>query len=350
MRTLTEPDSSDMPVVAMQPIETEPAVTNGSLGYELRSSLASIHGALCLLSRDAQSCSSDSQRLLRIALSNTHRLLGLAAAIEGNATPQCDVLTPADIDRLRLEAELQGAIDRAEFTLLYQPVVRTDTGRPIGFEALARWHHPARGMVGPTDFIPVAEASRAIIPLGAWAIREACTQLKTWQSTNAASPEIWVSVNLSPCQLVEPGIVELVQSVLQDTGLGAKCLRLEVTESGALDSGSEVLERLHELRRMGVRIYIDDFGTGYSSLARLHEFPIDALKIDRSFIVREQWEMVRIIGLLAGHLGVSVVAEGIESLRHLYALKALGCHMAQGYLIARPLDAIAAAAFLGAPE
>ncbi|HEY9688735.1 MAG TPA: EAL domain-containing protein, partial [Coleofasciculaceae cyanobacterium] len=247
---------------------------HASLGYELRTSLASIHGALRLLSRDATppTTASDTQRLLSIAMANTHRLLGLTVAIEGTSQ-LANVLTIADIDRLRLEAELHQALERQEFVLAYQPIVCTKTEQTIGLEALIRWQHPTRGLIFPSDFIPLAEASGLISTLGQWVVRTACTQLRAWQTAGIAHPDLWVSVNLSPYQLLEPDLLEQCQAILDETQLPAACLHLEMTESAALDSGVNVLAVLQGLRHMGIKIYIDDFGTGYSSLARLHEFP-----------------------------------------------------------------------------
>lgn len=320
--------------------------TSVSLGYELRASLASIHGALRLLTRDQDSVTDpNARRLLRIAMSNTHRLLSLAVAIEGE-TQQPNVLTTAAIERLRLANELQGAAERGEFVLVYQPVICLGSGRTVGLEALVRWEHPSRGLMQPNSFIAIAESSGFIAELGLWAIREACTQLRHWQRTGMIDSDLWVSVNLSPCQLLEPNLLGQCEAILRETELSPQCLHLELTESVALDLGMDVLAILQGFRQLGIAIYVDDFGTGYSSLARLHEFPIDALKIDRSFILREQWEIVRMIALLAEHLGIQIVAEGIESVHHLHTLQGLGCQMAQGFLISRPLDASAVIDFI----
>jgi len=349
------PKSSIEPNAAIEPELTAATINvNTSLGDELRTSLASIQGALRLLSRNSTQLTtesnpytqSDTQRLLNIAMANTHRLLGLTVAIEGTSH-QANVLTIADIDRLRLEAELHQAIEQQDFVLVYQPIICVKTEQTIGLEALIRWQHPTRGLMLPKDFIPLAEANGLIVPLGQWVIRTACTQLRSWQMAGIVHPDLWVSVNLSPHQLLEPTLQEQCQAILDETQLPAACLHLEMTESAALDSGIDVLAVLQGLRQMGIKIYVDDFGTGYSSLARLHEFPIDALKIDRSFIVREQWEIIRMIGLLASHLNIMIVAEGVESRQHVSILKELGCHMIQGYLISRPLEAVATADFIG---
>ncbi len=346
---------SELPRNSIEPnalIEPDLGITNinvnESLGYELRTSLASIHGALRLLSRDSAppTAGPDTQRLLNIAMANTHRLLGLTVAIEGTSH-LANVLTLADIDQVRLEAELHHALDRQEFVLVYQPIVCTQTEQTIGLEALIRWQHPTRGLISPNDFIPLAETSGMISTLGRWVVRTACAQLRAWQMAGVVPADLWVSVNLSPYQLLEPDLLEQCQTILKETQLPAACLHLEITESAALDAGADVLAALQGLRQMGIGIYIDDFGTGYSSLARLYEFPINALKIDRSFVVREQWEIIRMISLLASHLNISTIVEGVESPQHLSILKELGCQMIQGYLISRPLEALATAAFMG---
>lgn len=346
---------SELPKYLLKPneaIEPDSGMTNininESLGYELRTSLASIHGALRLLSRDSipSIAGPETQRLLGIAMANTHRLLGLAVAIEGTSH-LANVLTLADIDQVRLEAELHRALEQQEFALVYQPIICAQSERAIGLEALVRWQHPTRGLISPKDFIPLAEASGMISTLGRWVVHTACAQLRAWQTAGVVPADLWVSVNLSPYQLLEPDLLKQCQTTLDATQLPAACLHLEITESAALDAGADVLAALQGLRQMGIGIYIDDFGTGYSSLARLYEFPINALKIDRSFVVREQWEIIRMISLLASHLNISIIAEGVESPQHLSTLKDLGCHMIQGYFISHPLEPGAMAEFMG---
>src|SRR6185369_7720695 len=185
---------------------------------------------------------------------------------------------------LQLEGDLKDALERREFRLLYQPIVSMASNQILGFEALVRWHHPVLGVVAPVDFIPIAERTELIVPLGEWILREACTRLKTWRDTLSLPNEIWMSVNLSGVQLKDPTLVERVSAAVRESGLHPRSLVLELTESMAMENPTGVKSLLMQLRSTGVRISIDDFGTGYSSLAHLRQFPVDALKLDRSFV------------------------------------------------------------------
>ena len=259
----------------------------------------------------------------------------------------CEVFDTAILQshqtELQLEGDLKDALERREFRLLYQPIVAIATNEIIGFEALVRWHHPGLGIVSPADFIPIAERTELIVPLGEWILREACTRLKAWQDSPGLSNELWISVNLSGVQLKDATLVQRVGEALHDSGLAPRTLVLELTESMAMENPTGVKSLLMELRASGVRISIDDFGTGYSSLAHLRELPVDALKIDRSFVrgIESRKDTADIIGTLiemALQLGLHVVAEGIENETQLALLRGLRCHAAQGYLFARPLD------------
>jgi len=248
---------------------------------------------------------------------------------------------------LQLEGDLKDALERHEFRLLYQPIVSMASNQILGFEALVRWHHPVLGVVAPVDFIPIAERTELIVPLGEWILREACTRLKTWQDTLSLPNEIWMSVNLSGVQLKDPTLVERVSTAVRESGLHPRSLVLELTESMAMENPTGVKSLLMQLRSTGVRISIDDFGTGYSSLSHLRQFPVDALKIDRSFVrgIETRKDSAAIIGTLtemAVQLGLYVVAEGIENEQQLELLRSLRCHAAQGYLFAKPLDEIKA--------
>jgi diguanylate cyclase (GGDEF)-like protein/PAS domain S-box-containing protein len=252
---------------------------------------------------------------------------------------------------LRLETDLRRALLREEFLLHYQPVISLRTGRITGAEALLRWQHPERGMVPPMDFIPLAEETGLIVPIGAWVLREACRQLKQWQR-RAGLPSLEVSVNLSSGQFQGPGLLTDVAEVLRETGLSPRSLRLEVTESLLMEKDPQIARNMTELRSMGVRIDLDDFGTGYSSLAYLHQFPIDTLKIDRSFVQRigeteEALEIVNTILALAQGLDMEVVAEGVENERQLQILRQLRCGYAQGYHLSRPMEGGRFEALLG---
>ena len=251
--------------------------------------------------------------------------------------------------RLDLEGKLRQALARNEFTLAFQPQVRADTGLPNGVEALVRWRHPVDGLISPALFIPVAEETGLIVPLGEWVLRTACHELKRW--LDAGLPSIKVAVNVSACQLRRRDFLETVAAVLVETELPAELLELEVTESVAMENPEESISLLQSLRRMGVTIAIDDFGTGYSSLAYLKRLPIDNLKIDRSFVADIEHDLNdRAIAFgtiaLAHSLGLSVIAEGVETEDQFDLLAGNGCDEIQGYLFSPPLAPDTALAFL----
>jgi diguanylate cyclase (GGDEF)-like protein/PAS domain S-box-containing protein len=250
----------------------------------------------------------------------------------------------AALTRLALKGDLERALERDEFTLAYQPIVRLAGGRLSGVEALLRWQHRDRGNVGPAEFIPVAEETGVILPLGRWVLEQACAQAATW---NAISPQpITMSVNVSGRQLQHPAFVAEVAAVLASTGLAPELLTLELTESVLMQDAEAATAVLVELKSLGVRLAIDDFGTGYSSLNYLRRFPIDELKIDRSFVASlddgpTHSAVVLSILRLGETLRLETVAEGIEEASQLAALRGLGADLGQGYLFARPLDATA---------
>ena len=249
------------------------------------------------------------------------------------------------LKRLELEAELEQAIRRGELTMHYQPEVDLRTGRVIGYEALVRWRHARLGLLPPSEFIPLAEETGLILPLGEWGLHEACRQLVKWRETGNPQLEgMRVSVNLSGRQFVQGDLVERVRRVLKETGLTPASLRLEVTESSVIGDAPAAAETMRELGRSGVGLHMDDFGVGYSSLEYLRKFPFDTVKIDRSFVRgiardRESQQIVRNILELARSFSMDVVAEGIEDAEQLKELKALGCPCGQGYYFARPMDA-----------
>jgi EAL domain-containing protein (putative c-di-GMP-specific phosphodiesterase class I) len=245
------------------------------------------------------------------------------------------------VARLRLDTDLRRAIERHEFQLYYQPIVSLERGTIEGFEALLRWPHWDRGLVYPADFIPVAEETGLILPMGWWALREACRQLSVWQRTLPAGTPLTVAVNLSSKQFVQLDLALQLEQILKETGVAASSLKLELTESAIVDNTSSMIGLLLQLKSLGLQIAIDDFGTGYSSLSYLHRLPIDSLKIDRSFVscmTHDSAEIVRAIVGLAHNLGLDVIAEGVETDEQLQQLRALGCEWGQGYLFSKPVE------------
>ena len=297
----------------------------------------------------------------------TSASFGVALSSEGYERPE-DVLRDADIAmyrakaegrtrrvvfdptmhtravaRLRLENDLRRAVERRQLRLHYQPIIRLDEGRLIGFEALIRWQHPDRGLMLPDQFLPEAREAGLSRNLGRWVLGEACQQLRDWQTRYPEAADVSVSVNLDGEQLAGSELVHEVEEALEVSGLAARCLKLEITE-GMLIQNPEFAKRvLHHLRDHGIGLHIDDFGTGYSSLSQLHRFPVNALKVDRSFVQRieergGELEIVRAIMVLAHNLGLAVVAEGVETEVQRLELQDVGCEFAQGFLFARPMD------------
>lgn len=244
--------------------------------------------------------------------------------------------------RLQLETELRSAIKKDELTVHYQPIIELASNRIVGFEALIRWIHPTRGLVSPFNFIPIAEESGLIIPIGEWILRESCRQTRQWQLQNPLHKNLSVSVNLSCKQFQQSDLLEKVEEILKETDLQAECLRLEITESHLMQKYDNAFETVNQLRNLGVKISIDDFGTGYSNLSYLHQMPVNYLKIDRSFINRmeennENYEIVRTILALAKNLGFAVIAEGIETATQAQQLKMFNCKYGQGYFFSKPV-------------
>jgi diguanylate cyclase (GGDEF)-like protein/PAS domain S-box-containing protein len=256
------------------------------------------------------------------------------------------------VNLLQMETDLRKALERRELYMLYQPIVSLDDFRLCGFEALVRWQHPERGLISPMDFIPVAEDTGQIIPIGEFALHEACRQMRRWQKLFPSDTPLFISVNLSGKQFNQPNLIEMVRTTLGKTRLEPRSLKLEITESVVMENIETATGMLRELREIGVQLAIDDFGTGYSSLSYLHRFPIDTLKIDRSFVTRmvdnsENIEIVRTIVMLAQNLGMDVVAEGVETKDQLALLRKLGCENGQGYYFSRPSTPVDAEKILG---
>jgi diguanylate cyclase (GGDEF)-like protein len=257
------------------------------------------------------------------------------------------------VARFQLETDLRRAIERQQFQVYYQPIVSLETGKITGFEALVRWSHPIRGMVSPTEFIPLAEELGLISFIDWWVLRQACAQLRVWQQTFAAESGLTMSVNLSSLQVSQLSLLERLDQILRETGVNGGSLKLEITESSLLKNAPCGTVILEQLKALGVQLSIDDFGTGYSSLARLHQLPIDTLKIDRSFINQmsndsESLEIVRAIMNLAHGLEMDVIAEGIETKEQLEQLRSLHCEYGQGYYFSKPVNSQAAEELIAA--
>ncbi|MFN0277351.1 MAG: putative bifunctional diguanylate cyclase/phosphodiesterase [Pyrinomonadaceae bacterium] len=301
--------------------------------------------------------------------------IGIALSIDGFRTAE-DMLRDADIamysaktngraryevfneamrtlatTRLQLETELRQALERREFEVHYQPIFNLVTQEIKGFEALVRWRHPDRGLIQPNDFIPAAEESGLILPLGRWILVESCRQMRVWQDSLPNAESLVISVNLSAKQFLQSDLAEQVVEALESTGLSSRSLKLEITESYLIENSDKAVKIMNRLREIGVELSLDDFGTGYSSLSYLHRLPVNSLKIDRSFVSRmseseENSEIVRTIVKLAQNLKMDVIAEGIETAEQLDQLNELNCGFGQGYLFARPMEAEAAAEFI----
>ena len=246
------------------------------------------------------------------------------------------------LELLQLENDLRTAIERQEFVLHYQPIVSVQTGQLEGFEALLRWQHPQRGLIFPDKFINIAEETGLIVPLGEWVISEACRQLHDWKLRYSSAAQFRISVNLASQQIIQPNFVSRLVEILQAVKLEANYLNLEITETTLMDYGENTIEILNQIRDKRIQLSIDDFGTGYSSLRYLHRFPINFLKIDRSFIKditlkKEHFEIVRTIVTLAHSLGINVIAEGVETLQQLKVLQHFHCKFCQGYFFSRPV-------------
>lgn len=251
------------------------------------------------------------------------------------------------VSKLRLESDLRRAIERREFVVFYQPILEIEGIRLVGFEALVRWRHPQRGLLAPAAFLPLAEEAGLIAPISLWVLEESCRQLREWQVRYPEQGRLKMSVNLSSRQIAQPDLVDRIQRALQETGLDPALLTLEITESALMQDLDAAADVIRKLRVLGIELNIDDFGTGYSSLNYLRALPVDALKIDRSFVSGmrsdgDQSHIVQAIISMAHSLGMKVVAEGVETREQLEVLRALRCNGAQGYLFARPMPAVEA--------
>jgi diguanylate cyclase (GGDEF)-like protein/PAS domain S-box-containing protein len=255
------------------------------------------------------------------------------------------------LNLLQLETDLRRAVERSEFELHFQPIVALENGRVKGFEALLRWHHADRGYISPIDFIPIAEETGLIVPIGQWVLEEACRQIKEWQDQFSGFEGMQVSVNLSSRQFALPSLCDDIRSTLSRFDVKPRFIKLEITESMMMQNVESAINMLNQLRSLGLELSMDDFGTGYSSLSYLRRFPISTLKIDRSFVSQmsgqdDNAEIVRTIIMLANNLDLDVIAEGIETMGQLAELRRLKCQFGQGYFFSKPLSAIDATQLL----
>jgi EAL domain-containing protein (putative c-di-GMP-specific phosphodiesterase class I) len=316
-----------------------------------------ILGVLSIFWREPRpSLSPDELRMLGSLadmISSQLELRRLRRSFAGNSSrkPRAANATPPGWPR---GTDLRRALDERQFVLYYQPEVELSTRKIIGLEALIRWDHPERGIIPPMDFIPLAEKSGLILPIGDWGLAEACKQIQTWCREDSRHGSLRVCVNLSARQFSRVGLADHVEALLLQSGISSRQLGLEMTESSLIPNIQTALEVLGSLRKLGVSLLMDDFGTGYSSLNHLHSFPFDVLKIDRSFVGRmtegdQPLQIVRTIIELARVLGMEVVAEGIETLEQYRLLRQLGCRFGQGFLFARPLSVEAITQLLRLP-
>jgi diguanylate cyclase (GGDEF)-like protein len=248
------------------------------------------------------------------------------------------------VGRLEMAGELQRAVERGEFVLQYQPSITLESGRISGVEALLRWRHPVRGLLAPAEFVPVAEETGLILPIGRWVLREACIQARRWQQAFPSDPPFTMAVNISARQVHQPGLLGVVAEALSESGIDPNTLVLEITESLMMQDADLAIARLNELKQLGVRLAIDDFGTGYSSLSYLRRFPVDILKIDKSFVdgvshKGKEQELAQSIIELGQTLHLEIVAEGVEHAEQLGWLQSRHCDLGQGFLFSEPIDA-----------
>ncbi|MDA0265672.1 MAG: EAL domain-containing protein [Cyanobacteria bacterium] len=318
--------------------------------HELHHPLDNLQGVIRLLGtgRFGQ-LSREGSQLLNTAMVNLDRLTRLAVAVEEQPTALRSVFSEEQIRLFQLKRDLPDAIAQKQIYLVYQPIVCTQTQTVVGFEALARWEHPTYGTISPTVFIPLAEESGLIHDMGKNLIEAACFQLRRWQRRLTGHQGLTMSVNLSALQLSQLDLADHIGRVLAATQIAPESLKLEITESTLIENSDVVGIVLQKLVDLGVQLYLDDFGTGYSSLSRLPSLPLDALKIDRSFVTNKNWAICEVILALSQKLGLNVIVEGIETAEEAVILKGIGFQYMQGYFFAHPLTVEAASALLIRP-
>ena len=280
------------------------------------------------------------------------REIDFAYVLEGGARFRVfDVAMRKSAEALQnMEADLRNAVEGREFRLVFQPILELESGRVYGFEALSRWHRPRLGVILPPDFLPLAEQTGLILPIGAWVLREACQNARRWQDRN---PAVRISVNLSGKQLAHPGLVDEVRTVLREMGLEASCLALEIAESVLMENVESAIAVLNQLRELGVELYMSHFGSGRLSLSSMPSFPLRGIKVDPIVVHRvggrrADLDVVRSIMDLARSLGLRAIAEGVETVAQRERLIAFGCELGQGHLLGKPLEPKAAIALLKA--
>ncbi len=326
--------------MAYQKNDNLPKDVSSFISHELRNPLSSMQGALGLI--DAGhfgELSHEGKALLDAAMRNAERLTRLARFIENQPYTMQSLLSAQDMGYLQIENEFASVFDLKDFQLLYQPIVSTEAQRVMGFEALARWNHPTKGWVSPCIFIPLAEKTGLIHSLGLSLLRKACLDLKIWQTHFPATIPLVMSFNLSIVQLNDTHLPKKIQSILEEVDLESDSLKLETTESVFIKNSAAIHDVLQQLQTLGIQLYLDDFGVGYSSLSRLNDLPLDALKIDRSFVYTKNWTLSEAVVGLAAKLALDVIAEGVETIEDLEILKAMGCQKMQGNLFSKPISA-----------
>lgn len=328
-------------------LSSKPESFTTFISHELRTPLTAILGVLRLLhSGHFGTLSAECESFLSLAIISANRLERLAKIIEHENVSPVTLLSDLEMRYFHLENDLYLAIDRQEFQTFYQPIFCVESDRIIGFEALTRWLHPQKGWIPPSVFIPLAEKVGLIHQLGLWSLEQSCHQLGQWQQQFPSALPLFMSVNLSAIQLLQPSFIEAVQEILRDTKIAPGSLKLEITETSLIQNYDMAIATLSKLKSLGVQLYVDDFGTGYSSLGRLQNLPVDALKLDRCFVAGKQWHISKAILFLASKLGLEAIAEGVETIEEVEFLKAMGYRKMQGYFFSSPVDSEAASALI----